>query len=144
VRGAGKARIRRRGGIAARPGIRATWALWLAIFALVGQIFASPLHKMAAPAEIASGLTALFGDTAILCLHDDGGPSPGGHERPCDECCPLCQIGAGALALLVPTPSLPPVRVDVVAESLAPPADEPVRKPSANPLARARAPPFEA
>ncbi len=102
---------------------------------------------MAAPspeAIAAAELKATFGDTALLCLQADE-TTPGQQGRSCDDSCPLCQLHATGLALLLPPgPAelpLPPL-ADVLGEASFAQLPSPRRLRAT--LAQPRAPPFQA
>jgi hypothetical protein len=121
--------------------------LFLAGLAFLSQALALPMHRMAGPAdvaEIASELKASFGDAAVLCTQadrdDPGAPLPVGH---CDDHCPLCQAGAGALATILPDVSHTAVRENKMAEAIPPPTESGVFAPRRISQAQPRAPPAE-
>jgi hypothetical protein len=130
--------------------IRSPLALWLALLALLSPLLATaPVGFTASTdvAEIASELKAAFGDAAVLCAHADdaaGGGAPEHHRGHCDDCCPLCRAGAGVLALWVPPPDPPALRVERRPEPIEPTSDFVPRERYRTAYARARAPPLEA
>lgn len=150
MRGQGQATKRRKSRArGAESRLDARLAAFLAAMALLSQLLATPLHRMAASTDvgrIASEFKAVFGDAAALCVQADGDERPGAPDpqRHCDVHCPLCQAGAGALALLVP-PSAPALtRLDPRPEALRPPPDVAPAKPNRTVFAQPRAPPVEA
>ena len=130
--------------------IRASFAVTLATLALIVQMLAPASHRMAAPGDVAgvaAELHATFGDVAVLCVQADGAKSPltpASPPGPCDDCCPLCQMSAGAHALMLPTVPGVPTRIVTAAETLAPAPDFFGLKPARTAFAQPRAPPFEA
>ena len=129
--------------------IHAPLALSLATLALIAQLVAPASHRMAPPDAVgaAAELKAAFGDIAVLCTQaDEADNSQGPADRSghCDDCCPLCQLSAGAHALLLPTLLGDPTRIVAVAETLAPAPDFIRLKPVRTAFAQPRAPPFEA
>jgi hypothetical protein len=122
----------------------------LATLALVAQMLAPTQHRMVAPGDVAgvaAELHATFGDVAVLCIQAEDGKSPlkpGSPPGPCDDCCPLCQMSAGAHALMLPTLLRVPTRIVTASETLAPAPDFVGLRPARTAFAQPRAPPFEA
>lgn len=128
---------------------RAPFALCLALLALLGQLFATPMHRMALatdPGEVALGLKALFGNAAVLCVQadaDGGSGAPRNSRHHCDDC-PLCRAGAGVHALLVPPPAPAPTRIYRRPAPMGPPLDVVLIRQLRTAFAQPRAPPLEA
>jgi hypothetical protein len=143
--------MKRKGGArSARSNFRASLGLCLATLALLAQLLAPASHRMAAPADVggvAADLKAAFGDVAVLCIQagNENNPlAPVEPSRHCDDCCPLCQCGAGAHPLILATVAGAPERIAALAETLAPERDFVRLKPDRTAFAQPRAPPFEA
>jgi hypothetical protein len=129
--------------------LRASLAVGLATLALVVQMLAPAQHRMALAdvGAVAAELHATFGDVAVLCIQVDDAKSPltpGNPPGPCDDCCPLCQMSAGAHALMLPTILGVPTRILTASETLAPAPDFAGLKPARTAFAQPRAPPLEA
>jgi hypothetical protein len=136
-------RIRRARGARIR---RAPWATCLAILALVAQLLAPAVHRMAPGnvAEVAADLKAAFGDGVVLCIEVEDGKGAPAPARDCDDACPLCQLHSGAHALILPTLASLPMRIEAGAQPLAL-APAPVSlRPTLTAFAQPRAPPLEA
>ena len=146
-----RAKIRRIGWAqSAWERIRAPLAVGLATLALIAQLLAPASHRMAAPGDVAgtaAELKAAFGEVAVLCIQaDDASHSqaPADRSGQCDDCCPLCQLSAGAHALVLPTLLGVPTRIVSASETLAAAPDFVRLKPVRTAFAQPRAPPFEA
>ena len=126
---------------------RAPLATCLAIFALIAQMLAAPVHRMPSQAEavtVAASLKAVFGVSSILCVQAEDGKSTPAPARGCNDSCPLCQFHSGAHALILPALVGLPTRIDAGAQALAL-APAPVSlKPRAGAFAQPRAPPLVA
>jgi hypothetical protein len=124
----------------------------LVAFSLIVQLFAAaaPPAVGAAPysgaddAAVAAELKALFGDTAALCVHDDGAGGPVKHApgHCCDQC-PLCRSLSQAVACVPPDAPALPKRANGDAHAIrAPPGNDALPSYPAQPNP-ARAPPLD-
>jgi hypothetical protein len=137
-----------------KPGARSAFtrlrgpvAACLAIFALLAQMLAPPVHQAGNRAEVAgvaSELKALFGDAAVLCIQVEDGKRAPAPSRDCDDFCPLCQFHSGAHALILPGLAGLPTRIDVGAETLGIAPAPSSHRTTHTAYAQPRAPPLEA
>jgi hypothetical protein len=112
-----------------------------ACLALLAQLLAQPVHRMAVATNVAAELRVVLGDSAALCIQIEDGKSAPAPAR--DDSCPLCQLSCGACALQSTVEGLR-MRIDPAAE---PPGFALVYfalKPSPTSFAQPRAPPPEA
>lgn len=120
----------------------------LALLVLLSQTLALPLHQMgptstSGPEQAAYQLKQVFGDSVVLCVQTEDGKGP---AAPLDQSCahcPLCQAGAGALAMVLPTPTAEPSRIAVVVRRLAPSSQTPRHIERDRVAAQPRGPPAE-
>lgn len=124
---------------------------WIAVFAIVLQLGAPPLHRAVANTGTAEAvaafgeLAALLGPNVALCLHEDGSApgSPAHDQHDCCADCALCQHAGHSAAVVPPSSAVPisyarqPRRVRLAVEAV-------VAAPRLIAVAQPRAPPISA